>query len=257
MNSNTCVIALSLKYKGDWNQIYRAMVQHEQPEQIYVDQVQQLKCNVVTLLDLSYPQQLRNVEKPPFVLYYYGDLSLISNYHNNVSIVGSRNNSSYGERMTNQISSGLAEKGFTIISGMAIGIDSIAHRACVFNKGKTCAVLGSGIDYCYPETNRNLYDEIRQNHLIISEYPLNTSPSPENFPIRNRIIAGLSKTLVVTEAGHRSGSLITAMLALRGNTDVMCVPYPADVESECNQLIKAGACLVENANDVISQMSDF
>ena len=172
-------------------------------------------------------------------------------------MVGSRKHSDYGEKMTTDIGGDLAKRGYVIVSGLARGIDSIAHKAAIDSGGSTIAILGSGIDVCYPPENQDLYDEIKNNHLLISEYPNDVQPDSYRFPIRNRLIAGLSKTLVVTEASYCSGTLITAMLALQGNTDVMCVPYEAGRQSECNRLISHGAYLVESADDVIEQMSPY
>ena len=256
-NSKDSLIALSLKHQGNWDKIYKDLIARNMPEDCYFDRVNQLECGVITMLDSSYPEQLKHITKPPFVLYYYGDLSMLQEYGKNISIVGSRNNSEYGQKITEELAGGLAEKGFTIVSGLALGIDAIAHRAAIDNSGKTVAVLGCGIDNFYLKTNEELYRLMKEQYLVISEYPEDTLPSPEFFPIRNRIIAGLSKTLIVTEAGHHSGSIITALLALQGNADVMCVPHPAGQFSECNRLIMNGAFLVESVDDVINQMSSF
>jgi DNA processing protein len=172
-------------------------------------------------------------------------------------MVGSRNYSAYGEKMTRSIASGLAQAGYVIVSGMAIGIDTIAQNEAIENGGGTVAVLGSGIDYCYPARNKKLYEHLKNYHLVISEYPGDIVPESRFFPIRNRIIAGISKTLVITEAEPLSGTSTTAALALNGNTDVMCVPYLAGSHSECNRLIAAGATLVEEVEDVINNMSRY
>ncbi len=251
------LIAYSLKYDGDFNKILKAAHDVEYIEDCYKEAVRNLKCGTLTLADLNYPSHLKNIYKPPIVIFYYGDISLLEDTARNVSIVGSRENSPYGERMTVEISTGLAKKGFNIVSGLARGIDSIAHRSAMEAGGKTIAVLGCGIDTCYPTENLELCEEIKKNHLLISEYPGTTPPTTASFPIRNRIIAGLSKTLVVAEAGEHSGSCITATLAMNGNTDVMCVPYPAGSKSQCNKLISMGAALVESADDVIEQMAMF
>lgn len=257
MSKSTSLVAMTIKYRSDWDKIMDAIHRKEEIEPEYFKLVDALKCQVVTLLDAEYPQMLRNAFKPPFVLFYYGDLSLAQDYHKIVSIVGSRDCSDYGARITREIAGDLAKKGYIIASGLAKGIDSIAHEAAISSGGKTIAVLGNGIDFCYLKDNRELYKEIRNNHLVISEYPFSMSPEPYYFPIRNRIIASICKTLVVTEAGYNSGSLITATLAIRGNTTVMCVPHEAGKQSECNRLILNGANLVENAQDVIDQMALF
>ena len=257
MEPRDILVAYSLKYCGDWNLMYRAITQRESVEDKYKKMVQELECKTLTLMDSNYPEHLRAISKPPLVLYYYGDIDLISNYRNNISVVGSRNFNDYGANMTKKIVSGLSQNGYVIISGMALGIDTIAHTEAIVNNGKTVAVLGTGIDYCYPSSNNKLYKELKEYHLVISEYPGDYPGEPSSFPIRNRIIAGLSKTVVITQAGYHSGTLITATLALMGNADVMCVPYPADAQSECNRLIMNGAYLVESAEDVIDQMSSF
>ena len=258
MKPRDVLVAYSLKYLGDWNLIYRAMVDREPVDDKYIEMVENLKCKTVTLMDPEYPQYLKSVNKPPIVLFYYGDIDIISNYRKNISVVGSRDCSEYGAKMTRKIVSGLSERGYVIISGLALGVDTVAHETAIYSGGKTVAVLGTGIDYCYPSSNKRLYKELKDYHLIISEYPPNdTTYKQYSFPIRNRIIAGLSKTVILTQAGYKSGSLLTASLALTGNADVMCVPYPADAESECNKLIMNGAYLVESAEDVIDQMASF
>lgn len=257
MNSREAVIALVIKYNGIWDEVIKALNEREEPEEEYYLQYKKMKCNVVTILDPDYPQQLRHVVKPPLALFYYGDLSVASNYYKNVSVVGSRKCSEYGERITKEIAGDLADKGYVIVSGMAKGIDSFAHQAAIDRGGKTVAILGTGIDYCYPSENLKLYEKIKKNHLLISEYPRNVPPEHDPFPYRNRLIAGLSKTLLVTEAGPQSGSLITVTFALNTNSDVMCVPHQAGEHSECNRLIMNGAIMVESANDVIEEMSQY
>lgn len=257
MSAKIRLVALAIKYNGDWRKIYDAVSHHEEPEHEYCLRAERLKCKTTTLLDEDYPKQLRQAFKPPFVLFYYGDLSLVQDYYKNISIVGSRDCSEYGLKKTNEISSGLALRGYTIVSGNAIGIDTEAERAAMVVDGKVCAILPCGIDSCYPPSNLEMTNELKKNHLVISEHPYQYQPQPIDFPIRNRIIASLSKTLVLTEAHTMSGSLITASLAIKGNADVMCVPHEADKNSECNRLIMNGAFLAENVDDIINQMSAF
>ncbi|MBO4856625.1 MAG: DNA-processing protein DprA [Bacilli bacterium] len=257
MNSREAIIALVIKYNAQWDDVMHALTKREEPEEEYYLQYKKMKCNVVTILDPEYPVQLKHVVKPPLALFYYGDLNILSNYYNNISVVGSRDCSEYGERITTEIAGDLAAKGYVIVSGLAKGIDATAHKAAIDRGGKTVAVLGTGIDHCYPSENLKLYWKIKKDHLLISEYPRNASPEQEPFPYRNRLIAGLSKTLVVTEAKYQSGSLITVTFALNGNADVMCVPHRAGEQSECNRLIMKGAIMVENANDVIEEMSKY
>ena len=156
MGSREMLIGLVLKYRGSWKDVMADMQQRKGPEEEFLEQAKNLKCNVVTILDEDYPRQLKNIIKPPFVLFYYGDIKLVSDYYKNVSIVGSRECSQYGSDKTTEIAGDLAEQGYVIVSGMAKGIDSIAHEAAIKNKGKTVAILGSGIDYCYPLSNTKL-----------------------------------------------------------------------------------------------------
>ncbi len=251
------LIACAIKYKGDWDKIYHAAIDKEVVEPQFLKMAQNIKCNAVTILDEDYPQQLKGIFKPPFVLFYYGDISIVKDYHKNISIVGSRDCSSYGAKMTEAISSDLAKRDFVIVSGMAKGIDSIAHNSAIKVGGKTAAVLGTGIDVCYPIENLELYETLKKDYVVMSEYPAKVKTPSGTFAIRNRIVAGLSKTLVLTEAKSMSGSLITANLAMRSNTDVMCVPDRSLNGSACNRLIYAGASLVESGQDVIDQMSLF
>ncbi len=251
------LVALAIKYNGNWQKIYDDVVNHIDVENEYLLKADNLKCKATTMVDEDYPHQLRQAWKPPFVLFYYGDLSIVQDYYKNISMVGSRQCSEYGLKKTNELASGLAIRGYTIISGNAIGIDTEAEKAALVVGGKVVAILPCGIETCYPASNLEMTNELKKNHLVISEHPYNYQPGPEDFPIRNRIIASLSKTLILTEAHTMSGSLITATLALKGNADVMCVPHEADKDSECNRLIMNGAILVENVDDVINQMSPF
>lgn len=209
-----------------------------------------IKC--ITIDDLDYPNELKNIYDMPLVLYAKGNIENLKN-KNKIAIVGSRNCSEYGKKVTQKISYQLAKKEFTVVSGMAKGIDTYAHRGALLAKGMTTAVLGSGIEFVYPEENRILYNKILySNGLIISEYPLNTKPIPEYFPIRNRIISGISNKVLVTEAGIKSGSIITANLALEQGKDVYAIPGNiTDKQSEgTNQLIKDGAFLVTGLEDI-------
>lgn len=256
MESRELLIYLSYINGGHWTKIFDIIKAKklEYKEEDIKKVVNSIKSNVVTTLDKEYPEILKSISMPPFVIYYYGDISLLDNYYKNISVVGSRKSSKYGEDTTYDIVKGLAENGYTIVSGLAKGIDSVAHKAAIAGGGKTIAVLGSGIDYCYPYENFELYKEIKKNHLIISEYPGFDAPSPEQFPERNRLVAGLSSTILVGEAGVRSGTFITVADGLIHGRNICCIPYPANVNSACNKLIKEGATLVETAQDVIDEL---
>ena len=191
------------------------------------------------------------------MLFYYGDISWthIPKYRP-IAVIGSRKCSEYGVNATRKIVSEIADE-FPILSGLALGIDAIAAEETIKAGGKTIAVIGSGLDICYPSENKELYKVIKENHLLISEYPDGTPPNPDSFPMRNRIIAGLADTVIVTEAGFRSGTSITVNFALMEGKNILCVPYPLNSESTCNRLIKEGAFMVENGQDVRESMTPF
>ena len=250
MESREILLYLAVKYKGDWDQIYMDLSGHKEiDEKEAKTLISKVKSNYLTILDEEYPESLRDTYKSPFVLFYYGDISLLSDKNNKIAVVGSRKYSEYGQEMTEMLVKGIA-KDFVIISGMAYGIDAIAHRTAIENGGKTIGVLGNGIDFHYLEENKDLYEECKKNHLIISEYPGTTPPNQKYFPVRNRIIAGLCYNLLVTEGKIKSGTQITAFLMVQKSGNVCCVPARAGEESICNYLIKEGAYLVETAEDI-------
>ena len=195
----------------------------------------------VTYSSSLYPERLKNIDNPPYVIFYKGDITLLN--YNMVAIVGSRKNTNYGEQVTKFIVSELYNISYGVVSGVAAGIDSIAHREILFRGGKTIGVLGCGIDVVYPRFNKNLYDRISDHGLLISEFLPGTKPLSYNFPQRNRIISALSNGVIVIEASNKSGSLITVDYALSQSKDVMVVPGPIFNETSkgCNLLIYQGA----------------
>ena len=208
---------------------------------------------IITYQDELYPAKLMNIyDRPPF-LYVKGNLSKDDI---NIAVVGSRLASTYGKYTTEKISCELALKGLTIVSGMARGIDSVAHRGALTARGRTIAVLGSGLDVIYPPENKKLFTDIIQNGAVISEFPPGTPPRSANFPARNRIISGMSYGVVIVEAGEKSGSLITARLALEQGREVFAVPGSIDSAGSrgTNKLIKQGAKLIENTDDIIEEI---
>ncbi|CAK8162331.1 DNA processing protein [Candidatus Xenohaliotis californiensis] len=209
---------------------------------------------VISLYDKLYPDILRSIKFPPFVIYVVGDLSVLS--MDMIAIVGSRNASFAGKKFTRTISHCLSEDGYVICSGLAHGIDAAAHEAAIASNFPNVAVLGCGIDIIYPKENSDIYYQIAKYGLLISEFPLGSKPLPKRFPIRNRIIAGLSIATVVVEAARRSGSLITARYALEFGRDVFAVPgSPLDDRySGTNQLIKDGAILVDSCDTIIEAL---
>ncbi len=248
------LIYLSYTSKGDWLTIYEKLKNKEYyPSKEDVSKtLKKIKSKVITILDPEYPSYLRQIYHPPFVLYYYGDIYLISDFTKAIAVVGSRDCSSYGVSATREIVKDIA-KDFIIVSGMAKGIDSIAHQTTINNGGKTVAVMCTGIEKCYPAEVIDLYMEIKKYHLLISEYPSSTVPEKRDIPFRNRLIAAMSCITIVGEAKMRSGTSITVGFALDMGRDVLCIPYPIGTNSLCNRLIQFGAGLVENGNDVYEE----
>ena len=169
---------------------------------------------------------------------------------NIIAVIGARENSLYGEKMTKKLVIDLVNNGYSIISGLAKGIDAIAHKTCLENDGNTIAVIGSGLNYIYPKENYYLYKEIGKNGLIISEYPDFVKPIAFHYPSRNRIIAGICDSILVTEAKNKSGTMITVKYGLDCGKDIFAVPSEACLDSGCNKLIKEGAQLVETIDDL-------
>jgi DNA processing protein len=218
-----------------------------------LDTLDKMDVKIITCLDELYPTNLLNIYDRPALLYISGHLE---KEDIPVAIVGSRHASTYGRYTTDRISRELALRGITIVSGMARGIDSCAHRGALAAKGRTIAVLGSGLDVIYPPENKNLFTDIAQNGAVVSEFPLGTQPLPYHFPARNRIISGLSYGVVVVEAGEKSGSLITARLAMEQGREVFAIPGAIDSASSrgANSLIKQGAKLIDSIDDILEDI---
>lgn len=249
------LVYFAIKYGGDWDLIYSAINRKERVDQEELKLiVESNKNKYITLIGDKYPSRLKSIYKPPFVLFYKGDISLLNTECKTIGVIGSRENSDYGKRVTEKLVKELVKEDCIIISGLAKGIDSIAHKACLDSKGKTIAVLGNGINNVYPKDNKMLQDEISNFGVVISEYPDFIESNKDNFPKRNRIIAGLSDGILVTEAKNKSGSMITVSRALEMGKDIFCVPCSIEVESGCNTLIKEGAKLVECAKDILLEM---
>ena len=213
--------------------------------------------DLITILDKNYPKLLKEIYSPPALLYIRGKLELNDEF--SLAIVGTRKLSSYGQQITPLITSDLAGAGLTIISGLAKGIDTLAHQAALKANGRTIAVLGSGLDKksIYPSINRHLAEEISQKGAVISEFPIGAEPLAQHFPQRNRIISGLSLGILVIEAPEKSGALITAKDALEQNRDVFAIPGPILAKNSLgpNNLIKMGAKLVSQANDILDELN--
>ncbi len=223
--------------------------------ELELHRVRQAGVQVITWLDAGYPANLKELENAPPLLYVRGELDDADSWA--IAIVGTRRASVYGREVARTIAQDLAAAGVTIVSGLALGIDTIAHKVAVEAGKRTIAVLGSGVDQIYPGENRNLAARIAANGAVISEYPLGTRPEAGNFPPRNRVISGLSKGVVIVEAPRRSGALITARFAAEQGRDVFAVPgnilNPGS--AGCNELIQQGAAPLLSAQDVLTQLN--
>ena len=222
-----------------------------------IKKLQEQKVKVLTILDGAYPQRLKEIYLPPIVLFYRGNLSLIN--QKAVAVVGSRDHSKYAKECIREIIPALVKDDIVVISGLARGVDTLAHEETLKANGETIAVIGSGLDVVYPPEHSKLYDVIAKRGLILSEYPLQSRPLKFHFPYRNRIIAGLSHGVCVIEAKEKSGSLITANLALSENREVFAVPGSIfSIHSKgTNSLIEAGACLVSSGETISKNLKYF
>ena len=209
--------------------------------------------HVVTLADNAYPKRLLHLADPPPILFLRGDPAWLN--APSIAVVGSRNATPGGADNAERFSAALSAKGYTITSGLALGIDAAAHRGGLSAKGSTIAVMGTGIDMIYPKRNESLARQIEEDGVLVTEFPPGTAPLPGNFPRRNRIIAGLSRGVLVVEAALASGSLITARLAVEIGRDVFAIPgsIHSPVSKGCHALIKQGAKLVESADDILEE----
>lgn len=218
-------------------------------------QAQAAKCRLLTWDEPEYPQLLREIYDPPPLLYVKGNAELLNRH--SIAIVGTRRPTPYGNQMAERLGRDLADRGLVIVSGLARGIDSSAHKGALSStRGATIGVLGCGIDVIYPKENRKIFAEMEERDAIISEFPMGAFPAPQNFPIRNRVIAGMVRGVVVVEGAQYSGSLITARLAMESSREVFAVPGNATqpVSFGPHQLIKQGAKLVTGWEDVIEEL---
>ena len=211
-------------------------------------------CQLVNWSEPEYPQTLLQIYDPPVLLYVRGDAQILN--APSLAVVGTRRPTLYGTQMADRLARDLAACGIVIVSGLARGIDAIAHQGTVTANGRTIGVLGTGIDVCYPKENKKLYEKVLERGAILSEFPLGTHPAPENFPIRNRIVAGIPLGAIIIEGAQYSGSLITARLAMEFGREVFGVPgnVTQAVSFAPNLLIKQGAKLVTCAEDVIEEL---
>lgn len=221
-----------------------------------LEKLHKAKVSLVTFEEKEYPETLKKLAAPPIALFCKGDIKLLKS-NNTIGVVGARKITSYGKKVTEKITTELVNSGMVIVSGLAMGVDAAAHNAAIENNGKTMAVLGCGVDCCTPLENQMLYEKILDSDgLIISEYPLGAPPSKGSFPARNRIIAGLSLGVLITEAAEDSGSLITADEAKNLGRPVFAVP--GDIHSQMSRgalkLLKEGAVLVSSGTDILETL---
>ena len=247
-----------LQVEGVSERLITAIKRHTLPESVKeeLDTVQRKGFKILTLNDTDYPALLLEIPDPPPCLYVYGRLSATKK---NISMVGSRNATHYGTDTTQRLSHDLASLGMTIVSGMARGIDTAAHEGALMAQGSTIAVLGSGLERIYPKENETLFHRIAETGAVISEFQLHAEPEAHHFPLRNRVISGLSLGTVIVEATLRSGSLITARLAAEQNREVFAVPGSVNSfkSTGTHTLIKQGAKLVEQAGDIMEEIGHW
>ena len=253
-DSRVLLVYFAVKYQGDLEKILTAFelknvdVPYDEAVRVY----ESLPCKVMTILDYDYPKKLLRAYRPPLVLFYYGDISLLDQQI--IGTVGSRDYSEYGKDCTEKIIKDLT-KGRVIISGLARGIDTIAHQCAIDNGGRTIAVLGSGLDNCYPPENRKLYDEIKEKHLLLSEYPFKAPPSSDHFPMRNRIIVALADAMLVPQINsYASGTMISLSIGLSLGKPIYIVPHPPGSETINNNLINEGAVLADSASQILEDI---
>lgn len=230
----------------------------EEKIKLFKEYITKNNIGYITIRSKEYPEKLKYLEEPPYVIFYKGNLELLSG--NLIAVIGARKCSSYGAKLASIIAKKISENNFTVVSGLAAGIDSIAQKNAINFTGKTIGVLGCGIDVVYPKNNKILYEEIiKKDGLIISEFLPGTPPIAYNFPRRNRIISGISKKLVIVEANVKSGSLITVNYALDLGMEIMAIPGPVfNGNSEgCNKLIRDGAKPFTGIEDLYDFLNIF
>lgn len=260
LSTRDVLFLLSNQYCGDYQKMIHAMkekrsVDKEKLEELY----QKTKCHFVTLLDDDYPPILKQVTYPPLILYYYGDLSLLSKPYR-MTAIGCRNPTIYQSdmvhRLIKQTEEGLKNEA-VIVSGMAKGIDSIAMRAAMQSKAKVVAISGCGIDSFYPKESQDIYEYCKTDGLVLSEYPFDIEPKPSNFVFRNRLLVAFGKILFVGAGSEKSGTSSSVTHALNMNKEIFALPCNIGENNLCNILIKEGASPVLCAKDLIDALKQL
>lgn len=250
------LIALSVYYQGDWSKTYAALKRHDYPDDCDAKVlVETVKSKTLTVLDADYPAFLKDgCVRPPLVLYYYGDISLIQELDRMLTVVGPRQPSDYAASKTRTLCREMVDKGYILVSGLAKGIDTIAGEEGARRPGHAIAVMGCGIERVYPLENTGLRNRIASTGLLLSEYPNSVPPDSRNFPMRNRILAGLGKAVFASEVAKYSGTSITVGFAAECDRDVGTLPKRADEDYLNNGFIKNGAALIETSEDLVLMM---
>jgi DNA processing protein len=219
-----------------------------------IELLHKANARMITFWDKEYPQALKNIYDPPAALFVRG--SLVNDDERSVAVVGTRSPGAYGKLITEKLSRELAQNNITVISGLARGVDTIAHRASLSGGGRTIAVLGSGVDVIYPDENSSLAESIMEKGALLSEFPMGSKPDAPHFPRRNRLISGIGKGVIVVEAGLKSGALITAHFAADQGREVFAVPGNINNPKShgCNSLIQQGAKLICSIQDVLDEL---
>ncbi|HET9946882.1 MAG TPA: DNA-processing protein DprA, partial [Patescibacteria group bacterium] len=221
----------------------------------YLEKLRSKSISFLTWEDKDYPSLLLESPHSPFVLYYKGDFSILHNTKS-IGIVGTRKITAYGKQVTEMVTQELAKQNMVIVSGLALGVDAVAHKTALENYGSTIAVLGSGVDICTPSSHQKLYDEIKEKGVIVSQFPPGAASVKGFFPARNALIAGLSQAVLVTEAGVTSGALITAKRATELKRQVFCIPGPitSSLSLGITFLLKNGAFPVASGRDILDRL---
>ena len=251
LDSKIVITYIAILCHGDWNEI-AAFIKERRPIDLEecLKVVSALPCHAITIMEADYPAALKNALQPPFVLFYQGNLSLLENHRRCVALLGSRNDADYGEAQGKRFAKALASEGATIISSISKGVnEKVLKEAVPF--GKAVAVLPCGVDVYYPAEFSELQRKIKDNGLLISEFPPGTQPSPKTFPARNRIIAGLSSYVLVASTHQGEGTLSTIGIALSQGKTVGCFPYRLDEGNVNNNLILEGAEMIIDPDDVL------
>ena len=253
--SRILLIYLAIKYQGDYDKIITALeLKEDVPYNEALDAMKKIRSKVITFYDYDYPEKLKRCYRPPLVLFYYGDITLIDDTRRSFGVVGSREYDEYGKKCVNEIVSPII-RGKVLVSGLARGIDTFAHECAINNNARTIAVMCTGIDMCYPPENQELYEKIKKEHLLISEYPGQVIPERDHFSRRNRILVALSDGLFVPQINtFASGTMVSLTIATNLNKEVFVAPYPYQSQTINNKLIREGATLAESGEDIAEDL---